>query len=324
MDLVTDIVIPLIMIFVILNVVLISVAMLVWAERRISAFIQDRLGPNRVGPLGLLQSIADVVKFVFKEDVVPGHVNKPFFVIAPALTVMPPLVTVAVVPWARNIMIADLDVGILFVFAISSLAVYGMTIGGWASNSKYSLIGGVRASAQMVSYEICIGLSVVGIFLLAGTLRLNDIVLAQADGIWLFGTNYDGFIGRLLDWNIVKQPLAFLIFFISAFAETNRLPFDFPEAEQELAAGFHTEYSSMKFALFFLGEYAAMFVISAITVTLFLGGWSLFGLEQLGWPVQILIFAGKLFVLLFFFIWVRWTLPRFRYDQLMKMGSTLR
>ena len=320
MDLIADVVIPLIKIFVILNVVLISVAMLVWAERRVSAFIQDRLGPNRVGPLGLLQSIADVMKFVFKEDVVPGHVNRPFFILAPALAVMPPLVTVAVVPWASNLMIADLDTGILFVFAISSLGVYGMTIGGWASNSKYSLIGGVRASAQMVSYEICIGLSVVGIFLLAGTLRLNDIVMMQADGIWLFGNHYDGFIGRLLDWNIVKQPLAFLIFFISAFAETNRLPFDFPEAEQELAAGFHTEYSSMKFALFFLGEYAAMFVISAITVTLFLGGWSFFGLESIGWPVQVLIFGGKLVALLFFFIWVRWTLPRFRYDQLMKIG----
>jgi len=320
MDLVTDILIPVIKIAVVLNVVLVSVALLVWAERRISAFIQDRLGPNRVGPLGLLQPIADLMKFIFKEDVVPGHVNKPFFILAPMLTVVPPLVTVAVVPWASNLMIADLDTGILFVFAISSLAVYGMAIGGWASNSKYPLIGGVRASAQMVSYEICIGLSVVGVFLLAGTLRLNDIVQMQADGIWLFGTNYDGFVGRLFDWNIVKQPLAFLIFMISGFAETNRLPFDFPEAEQELAAGFHTEYSAMKFALFFLGEYAAMFVISAITVTLFLGGWSLFGLESLGWVVQVLIFSIKLFALLFFFIWVRWTLPRFRYDQLMRIG----
>ena len=183
MDLVKDLLIPVIKIFVILNVMLVSVALLVWAERRVSAFIQDRLGPNRVGPLGLLQSIADLLKFIFKEDVVPGHVNKPFFVLAPALTVVPPLVTIAVVPFAQNLMIADIDTGILFVFAISSLGVYGMTLGGWASNSKYSLIGGVRASAQMVSYEICLGLSVVGIFLLAKTLRLNDIVLMQADGI---------------------------------------------------------------------------------------------------------------------------------------------
>jgi NADH-quinone oxidoreductase subunit H len=320
MDLVNDILIPVIKIFVIVNVVLISVALLVWAERRISAFIQDRLGPNRVGPLGLLQSVADLVKFVFKEDVTPGHVNKTFFIIAPVLSVVPPLVTMSVVPLASNVMIADLDVGILFVFAISSLGVYGMTIGGWASNSKYSLLGGVRASAQMVSYEICLGLSVVGVFLLAGTLRLNDIVMAQADGVWLFGENYNNFLGRLFDWNLFKQPLAFLIFMISGFAETNRLPFDFPEAEQELAAGFHTEYSSMKFALFFLGEYAAMFVISAITVTVFLGGWSFFGLESLGWGMQLAIFAAKLFALLFFFIWVRWTLPRFRYDQLMRIG----
>ncbi|MEN8149737.1 MAG: NADH-quinone oxidoreductase subunit NuoH [Planctomycetota bacterium] len=324
MDLVKDLVIPVVKIAVIINVMLVSVAILVWAERRVSAFIQDRLGPNRVGPFGLLQSVADLLKFVFKEDVIPGHVNKPFFVLAPVLSVVPPLVTIAVVPFAANLMIADLDTGILFVFAISSLGVYGMTLGGWASNSKYSLIGGVRASAQMVSYEICLGLSVVGIFLLAKTLNMNEIVRMQSDGLWLFGNHYDAVWAKFLDWNIVKQPLAFLIFMIAGFAETNRLPFDFPEAEQELAAGFHTEYSSMKFALFFLGEYAAMFTISAITVTLFLGGWSLFGLENLGgsfqWITQVLIFSGKLFALLFFFIWVRWTLPRFRYDQLMRLG----
>jgi NADH-quinone oxidoreductase subunit H len=323
MDIIADLVIPGVKILVILNAILIMVAMLVWAERRVSAFIQDRLGPNRVGPAGLLQSFADLLKFVFKEDLTPGHVNKPFFVLAPALAVMPALITVAVIPFASTVIIADLDVGILFVFAISSLAVYGMTIGGWSSNSKYSLIGGIRSSAQMVSYEICMGLAVVGVFMLVGSLRLHGetgVVAMQADGVHLFGMHYDGFFGRLLDWNIMKQPLGFLLFFISGLAETNRTPFDLPEAEQELAAGFHTEYSSMKFALFFLGEYAAMFVISAVTVTLFLGGWSLFGLESLGWVVQVMIFTGKVVVLLFVFIWIRWTIPRFRYDQLMRLG----
>jgi NADH-quinone oxidoreductase subunit H len=323
MDFVDAILIPAIKIFVILNAILVTVALLVWAERRISAFIQDRLGPNRVGPMGLLQSVADLLKFVFKEDVTPGHVNKPFFVVAPALTMLPALITIAVVPFASTLVIADLDVGILYVFAISSLGVYGITIGGWASNSKYSLLGGIRSSAQMVSYEICLGLSVIGIFMIAKTLRLHGaegVVAQQADGIWLLGNHYTGFFGKVLDWNIWKQPLGFLIFMISGFAETNRLPFDLPEAEQELVAGYHTEYSSMKFALFFLGEYAAMIVMSAITVTLFLGGWSLFGLESLGWVVQVLIFTGKVVFLLFFFIWVRWTLPRFRYDQLMRLG----
>jgi NADH-quinone oxidoreductase subunit H len=300
--------------------VLILVALLVWAERRISAFIQDRLGPNRVGPMGLLQSVADLFKFVFKEDVTPGHVNKPYFVLAPAIAMTPALISLAVIPFASNLVIADLDVGILFIFAISSLGVYGMAIGGWASNSKYSLLGGIRSSAQMISYEICLGLSVIGVFMLAGTLRLQDVVAMQGDGIEIFGDQYPGILGRLLDWNIFAQPLAFLLFIISGFAETNRLPFDLPEAEQELAAGFHTEYSSMKFALFFLGEYAAMFIISAVTVTLFLGGWTLFGLEDLGWVAQLLIFTGKVLALLFFFIWVRWTLPRFRYDQLMRLG----
>jgi NADH-quinone oxidoreductase subunit H len=216
-------------------------------------------------------------------------------------------------------------VGILFVFAISSLAVYGITLGGWSSNSKYSLLGGIRSSAQMVSYEICMGLSVVGVFLVARTLNLQEIVLMQGDGLYGFGGHSDSILAKIFDWNLWKQPLGFGLFIISGFAETNRLPFDLPEAEQELAAGYHTEYSSMKFALFFLGEYAAMFIVSAITVTVFLGGWTLFGLENLGGPVvssiiQLGIFFGKVLFLLFVFIWVRWTLPRFRYDQLMRIG----
>jgi len=324
MDFMTTLGWPLIKIFIISQVALIMVALLVWAERRVAALIQDRLGPNRVGPLGLLQPVADVVKLFLKEDLTPGHVNKPFFILAPALTMMPAIICLAVIPFGATLIIADLDVGILFIFAISSLAVYGITIGGWASNSKYSLLGGIRATAQMISYEICLGLSVIGIFMLSKSLRLQDVVLMQGDGIWLFGEHYTGLFGKLLDWNIFKQPIGFVLFMIAGFAETNRTPFDLAEAEQELAAGFHTEYSSMKFALYFLGEYAAMISIGAITVTLYLGGWTCFGLENLGgsfsWITQILIFAVKLLALQFFFIWVRWTIPRFRYDQLMRLG----
>ena len=315
---------PLLKIFIISQVALMMVAVLVWAERRVAALIQDRLGPNRVGPMGLLQPVADVIKLFLKEDLTPGHVNKPFFILAPALTMMPAIICLAVIPFGATLIIADLDVGILFIFAISSLAVYGITIGGWASNSKYSLLGGIRSTAQMISYEICLGLSVIGVFMLSKTLRLQDVVSMQADGIWLFGTNYDGIIGTILDWNIFKQPIGFILFMVAGFAETNRTPFDLAEAEQELAAGFHTEFSSMKFALYFLGEYAAMISIGAITVTLFLGGWTLFGLENLGgsfsWVIQLSIFGVKLLALQFFFIWVRWTIPRFRYDQLMRLG----
>ncbi len=324
MDLMTVIGWPVIKIAVIANVALMMVALLVWMERRIAALIQDRLGPNRVGPLGLLQPVADVIKLFLKEDLTPGHVNKPFFILAPALTMMPAIICLAVIPFGATLLIADLDIGILFIFAISSIAVYGITIGGWASNSKYSLLGGIRSTAQMISYEICLGLSVIGIFMLSKTLRLQDVVAMQGDGIWLFGEHYTGIVGRLLDWNIFKQPIGFILFMIAGFAETNRTPFDLAEAEQELAAGFHTEYASMKFALYFLGEYAAMISIGAITVTLYLGGWTCFGLENLGgswaWLIQVLIFMVKLLALQFFFIWVRWTIPRFRYDQLMRLG----
>jgi NADH-quinone oxidoreductase subunit H len=324
MDFMTTLGWPLLKIFIVSQVALIMVALLVWAERRVAALIQDRLGPNRVGPLGLLQPVADVIKLFLKEDLTPGHVNKPFFILAPALTMMPAIICLAVIPFGATLIIADLDVGILFIFAISSLAVYGITIGGWASNSKYSLLGGIRSTAQMISYEICLGLSVIGVFMLSKTLRLQDVVLMQSDGIWLFGEHQHGIFAKIFDWNIFKQPIGFILFMIAGFAETNRTPFDLAEAEQELAAGFHTEFSSMKFGLFFLGEYAAMISISAITVTLYLGGWTLFGAENLGgswsWVIQILIFVGKLWALLFFFIWVRWTIPRFRYDQLMRLG----
>ena len=285
-----------------------TAALMVWAERRVSAFMQDRLGPNRVGPAGLLQPIADLMKFIFKEDVVPGHVNKPLYMLAPVLSLAPALIVFCVVPYARGHAIANVNIGLLLVFAIASLGVYGITIGGWASNSKYSLLGGVRASAQMISYELALGLSVVPVFLVTGELNLSAIVAWQADHIWL------------------AIPLfpAFLLFLISSYAETNRLPFDCPEAEQEIVAGYHTEYSSMKFALFFLAEYINMVTAAALITTLFFGGYTLpfVNLPAGGWGtlLSFFVFAAKTGFFLFLFIWVRWTLPRFRYDQLMNLG----
>lgn len=309
------------------NVVPGLVAFLVWLERRVAAWIQDRVGPNRVGPFGLLQSIADLVKFIFKEDVTPEHVNKPMFLLAPALAVIPPLIVMALIPFAEDLFIADVDTGILAVFAFSSIGVYALALGGWASNSKYALLGGVRASAQMISYEICIGLAALAACVCSGSLRLKGIVLDQADGLTVNGISHTGFLAHFFDWNIWKQPVGAVIFMVAGFAETNRLPFDLPEAESELAAGYHTEYSSMKFALFFLGEYAAMVAMSSLFVTLYLGGWTLFGLEHSlnGSPIlqtalQVGIFVAKIMMLLLFFIHIRWTLPRFRYDQLMRLG----
>jgi NADH-quinone oxidoreductase subunit H len=308
------------------------VAFLVWLERRVAAWIQDRVGPNRVGPFGLLQSIADLVKFNFKEDVTPAHVNKPMFLLAPALAVIPPLVVMAMIPFSENLYVADVDTGVLAIFAFSSIGVYALALGGWSSNSKYALLGGVRASAQMISYEICLGLAALAVCTVSGSLRLKGIVLDQGDGLHHRIADgsiqlNDGFLARFFDWNIWKQPIGALVFLVAGFAETNRLPFDLPEAESELAAGYHTEYSSMKFALFFLGEYAAMVAISSLFATLYLGGWTLFGLENsfasspvLQAALQVAIFAGKVMFLLFVFIWIRWTLPRFRYDQLMRLG----
>ncbi|MFO0931970.1 MAG: NADH-quinone oxidoreductase subunit NuoH [Planctomycetota bacterium] len=278
-------------------------AVLVWAERRVSAAMQDRVGPNRVGWFGLGQSIADLGKFIFKEDVVPAHVHKWMYILAPAITLVPAMVTFAVIPFAPGMQIADLDVGLLFVLSIASLGVYGITLGGWASNSKYALLGGVRSSAQMISYEVVLGISTVGVLLSVGSLHLGEIVENQAGHGWFL-------------W---RQPLAFFLFLTASYAETNRLPFDLPEAETELVAGYHTEYSSMKFALFFLGEYMAMIVSSALVTTLFLGGWSAFGLERLHWALGLGVFMAKTLFLLFVYIWIRWTLPRFRYDQLMNI-----
>ena len=297
-------------------IVLPLVAYSVLAERRISAWIQDRIGPNRVGPWGILQPAADGIKFILKEDFTPAHVRKTYFWLAPAVATIPALLTLAVIPFgsqigAQQMVIANLNVGILFTFGIVSLGVYGIVLAGYASNSKYPFLGGIRSSAQMISYEIAMGMSVVPIFMLVGDLNLGAVIDYQKSGAWL----------------ILKQPLAFVIFLIAAFAETNRLPFDLPESETELVGGYHTEYSSMKFALFFLGEYAAMIAVSAMMVVLFFGGWTLpfAGLnapaETIGMGLlQVSIFIGKLLVFMGLFIWVRWMLPRFRYDQLMDLG----
>jgi NADH-quinone oxidoreductase subunit H len=302
----------------------------VYAERRISALIQDRLGPNRVGPAGLFQPIADAAKFLLKEDFTPGHVNTFYYWLAPCLAMIPAITTLAVVPFGSSLfgvpmVIADINVGVLFVFAIASLGVYGIVIAGWSSNSKYPFLGGVRSSSQMISYELSLGLAVIPVFLLIGQLRLTEVVRYQIEHGWMIAP----FVGdwtNLHKWLLaIPMVISFVVFTIAIFAETNRLPFDLPEAETELVGGYHTEYGSMKFGLFFLGEYVAMITGSAIIVTLFLGGWHFPGIPDgshgWGWGLlNIFVFFSKVAVLLFVFIWVRWTLPRFRYDQLMRLG----
>ena len=287
-------------IVVILFGLLTVVAYLTFAERKVAGHIQARIGPNRVGPFGLLQPVADVMKLFFKEEFIPAGANKVVFHIAPMLAVIPALVSFSVVPVGPAFTVTDLNVGLLLFLAMSSLGVYAITLAGWSSNNKYALLGGLRSSAQMISYELAMGLSTVGVLLIAGSLSLVDIVHAQRK-----------------TWFVLQQPLAFVIFMITAFAETNRAPFDLPEAEAELVAGFHTEYSSMKWGLFFLGEYANMITISSIAVALFLGGWNGPWLPA---PLQFLWYFAKLAVLIFVFMWVRWTFPRLRYDQLMQLG----
>lgn len=300
------------------SILLFMVSYTVVAERRVSAWIQDRMGPNRVGPWGLLQPAADAVKAFLKEDYVPGHVRKVFFWLAPAIVMLPGLITIAVIPFGSRLggepmVIADLNIGILYTFGIVSLGVYGIVLAGYASNSKYPFLGGIRSTAQLISYEIAMGLSVIPIFMIVGNLNLGHVVGYQAGGF--------------SHWLIFKAPLSFIIFLVAAFAETNRLPFDFPEAENELVAGYNTEFGSMKFAMFFMGEYANMIAVSAMMVTLFFGGWTLplFGLDQPATSLfvgvlHIGVFLAKLATFLLLFIWVRWMWPRFRFDQLMDLG----
>ena len=321
----TDLIEILVKILVAFGVLLGTVAYMILAERKLSGFIQHRYGPNRVGLWGLLQPIADGVKFMFKEDIIPQHVNKVVYLMAPVMILVPAFMTFAVVPFGDTIplfgrdirlQIADLNIGILYILALTSLGVYGIVLGGWASNNKYSLLGGLRASSQMISYELTLGLAIIGVLMIDGSLRLNELVAGQTQMLW-------GVIPR---WNVLTQPLGCLLFIIASYAETNRLPFDLPECEQELVAGYHAEYSSIKFAMFFMAEYANMIVSSAVIVTLFFGGWHFpwlipEGATSLGYSLlKIAVFMAKTSVFLFLFIWVRWTLPRFRYDQLMSLG----
>jgi NADH-quinone oxidoreductase subunit H len=299
------------------------VAYATWCERKVIGHMQTRLGPMRTGWHGLLQPIADGIKLFFKEDIIPSESTKVPFLLAPMMILVPALVTVAVIPFGPDLrvgnflipqQISDLNIGILYILAFAGLGIYGIVLAGWASNSKYSLLGGVRASAQMISYELAAGVSIIAVFMLSETLSLREIVALQQQDLW-------GVCSFVPNWYIFSQPLAFGLFMITGLAEINRTPFDMPEAESELVSGFCTEYSSMKYALFFLAEYANMIVIAAIASTLFLGGWSA--------PLNIGIFTMipgfvwlllKIFSMMFFFMWLRATFPRVRYDQLMRMG----
>jgi len=311
--------ISLVKIVLVLVVILTTVANLVWVERRVSAFIQNRIGPNRVGPWGLLQAPADVLKLFLKEEIVPAKASHAIHTLAPIISIVVAMATFAVVPFGDRIslfgrdiklLIADVNIGVLYILALTSLGVYGIALSGWSSNNKYSLLGGLRSSAQLISYELSMGLSVVGVIMVAGTLQLDKIVELQA-----------GFA-----WNAFLTPIGFITFVVASFAETNRLPFDLPEAEPELVGGYHTEYSGMKFGTFFLAEYANMITSGALIVTLFLGGWQFPYLQSFGLPpiwtsiLQIATFVVKVGAVLFFYVWIRWTIPRFRYDQLMDLG----
>ena len=337
----TDIVISVIKIAIVLAMMLQITPIMSWVERRGSALIQDRPGPNRVGPLGLFQSIADAAKFFMKEDIIPAQAHKWLYTLAPAIGLLPALTTIAVVPWGRSFPLhettvfgrtilqggrwfvpvaADVDVGILVVFALGSLSVYGVTTAGWASANKYSLFGAIRSSAQMISYELALTLAAVSALLVAGSLRLTDVVWKQTGYFVLFDTI------KIPAWNVFSPAmwLSFIIFTVAAFAETNRLPFDFAEADAELVAGYHTEYSSMKFALFFMSEYMAMGTMSALIATLFFGGWDIPWYNEpatfIGFLLSAVSFLIKVSFMMFVFVWVRWTIPRLKYDILMKIG----
>jgi len=318
--------ITLIKIAVVIVALFTAIAYLTWLERKVVAHIQARWGPYLVGPHGLLQPVADGIKFFLKEDIVPLEADKVIYWLAPFVGFTLALLSIAVIPFGESFtihghtisfQITDLNVGLLFIFAVTSLGVYSVTLAGWSSNSKYPLLGGLRSSAQMISYELSLGLAVVGVLMIAGTLSLRGIVNGQA-GFWHVG----GINTFLPHWNIFVQPVGFLVYFTAAIAETNRVPFDLPEGENELVGGFHTEYSSMKFAMFFLSEYANMITVSCLATILFFGGWHgpVFGPYALRVILPVFWFCLKLFCFLFFYIWMRGTLPRFRYDQLMAFG----
>jgi NADH-quinone oxidoreductase subunit H len=295
------------------GVLLTVIAYMTWVERRVSAWIQDRRGPNRVGPFGLLQPLADGIKFLFKEEITPPHVYRPVYILAPALIFIPALVTFSVIPIGpaltlfglRNpFLIADVDNGILIMLAFASMGVYGVALAGWSSNNKYSLMGGLRSSAQLISYELALGIAIVGVLMATGSLRLTDMVTHQIEN----------------GWNVLYQFPGFLIFVTAAFAETNRLPFDLPEAETELVAGYHTEYSGIKFAMFYLGEYLNVVTVAAVATTLWLGGPRGPAPDFVPWLWPLLWFVFKVLVIVYLYIWIRATLPRIRYDRLMAFG----
>ena len=338
----TDVLLSILKIAIILGIWLNVTPIMVWVERRGSGLIQDRPGPNRVGPFGLLQSFADAIKFIMKEDIIPAQAHKWLYTLAPTFGLIPALTTIAVVPWGRGFMIperhvfgmtlfeggrwfspiiADVSAGILIVFALASLGVYGITIAGWASANKYSMFGAIRATAQMISYELALTLAAVSVLLVAGSLRLTEVVAQQANYYYVL---FD--VVKIPAWNVLSPALwlSFIIFVIAAFAETNRLPFDFAEAESELVAGYHTEYSSMKFALFFMAEYMAMATMAALVTTLYFGGWDIPWYNEpatfLGFLLSFAFFMLKVTAILFVFVWVRWTIPRLKYDVLMRLG----
>jgi NADH-quinone oxidoreductase subunit H len=316
-----ELLVTLLTIVVVLGCILSGCMYLVLAERKVSAWMQDRIGPNRVGPFGLFQPVADGIKILLKEGIVPSHVDKGLFMIAPAISMFTTMLAFAVVPfgpvndapsWLRFIIAPNIDIGIVFIFAVGSLAVYGVILGGWASNNKYSALGSLRASAQVVSYEIPLGMSVLGVVLLSGTLNLETILNQQANGgFW--------------HWNFWYQPLTCLIFYVSSLAESNRLPFDLSECEQELVGGYHTEYGGLRLVLFFIGEYTHLVTISFLTAILFFGGWSFPWIATPesaytgAWVVKLLVLLTKVIASIFLIMLIRWTIPRFRFDQLMEL-----
>jgi NADH-quinone oxidoreductase subunit H len=294
-------------------------------ERKVAAFIQDRVGPDRAGPFGILQPLADGIKFFMKEEIIPNVSNKTLFIMGPCIAMITALMAGVVIPWGGSLeingvqyslQITDVNIGILYIFAVVSIGVYGIMIGGWASNNKFSLLGAIRASAQMISYELAMGLSIIALIMVTGTLSLRDIAAMQGGGV---GSEWHM-------WHIVYQPVGFLIFIICAFAECNRMPFDLPETETELVGGYHTEYSSMKLGFYLFAEYINMFTSSAVMSTLYFGGYNFPFMNDLGLSQNAITIIGtvglfiKIFLFIFFFMWIRWTLPRFRYDQLMNLG----
>src|SRR5687768_7848835 len=315
----------LILVFSVFGVTLLVAMYSTYLERKVAAFIQDRIGPDRAGPFGILQPLADGVKMFMKEEIIPNVSNKFLFIVGPCIAMITALMAGVVIPWGGaltingttyNLQIADLNIGILYIFGVVSIGVYGIMIGGWASNNKFSLLGAIRASAQMISYELAMGLSIIALVMVTGTLSLHEIAVMQGGGV---GEDWNM-------WNIVYQPVGFVIFIICAFAECNRMPFDLPETETELVGGYHTEYSSMKLGFYLFAEYINMFVSSAVMATLYFGGYNFPFMNDLGLSQNAITIIGtiglfiKIFFFIFFFMWIRWTLPRFRYDQLMNLG----